>query len=238
MTKTNIRIRDIADMASVSVGTVNRVLHNRGNVSQEALLRVNDVLTKIDYKPNLIARTLGSNKTYRIAVLMPDFNIDPFWIRSHKGIQDAYQEFGHYGIDLQVFLFDPNAVQSFRKKALDLLSENPDGVVVAPLFYHEARQFMAACREHNIRCVAFNTQIPDENTLGFIGQDLAQSGRLAAHLIGKNASHEDRFLILHIEEEFENAIHLRQKEAGFRQYFKEQEFKEDQIVSMELGLVQ
>ena len=67
----NIRIKDIAKLAGVSVGTVDRVLHNRGKVSEYALKKVTEVMNQIDYKPNLIARTLGSNKNYRIAALIP-----------------------------------------------------------------------------------------------------------------------------------------------------------------------
>ncbi len=58
----NIRIKDIARLAGVSAGTVDRVLHNRGRVSEEALQKITEVMKQIDYKPNLIARTLGSNK--------------------------------------------------------------------------------------------------------------------------------------------------------------------------------
>ena len=55
----NIRIKDIAKLAGVSVGTVDRVLHNRGRVSDDALQKVTAVMNQIDYKPNLIARTFG-----------------------------------------------------------------------------------------------------------------------------------------------------------------------------------
>ncbi|NJM25778.1 MAG: LacI family transcriptional regulator [Bacteroidia bacterium] len=79
MNRKNIRIKDIARLAGVSVGTVDRVLHNRGRVSEDALNKVMKILEEIDYKPNLIARTLGSNKIYKIAVLMPDPSRDPYW---------------------------------------------------------------------------------------------------------------------------------------------------------------
>lgn len=54
--KQNIRIVDIAKMANVSVGTVDRILHNRGRVSEEKRIRVENVLKEIDYKPNMVAR--------------------------------------------------------------------------------------------------------------------------------------------------------------------------------------
>ncbi|HEY9490198.1 MAG TPA: LacI family DNA-binding transcriptional regulator, partial [Chryseosolibacter sp.] len=67
-----IRIKDIARLAGVSKGTVDRVLHKRGRVSQEAHQKVMKVLEEIDYKPNLIARTLSSSKNHRIIALLPD----------------------------------------------------------------------------------------------------------------------------------------------------------------------
>ena len=52
--KENIRIKDIAKMAGVSAGTIDRVLHNRGRVSEENLKKVNAVLKMVNYQPNLI----------------------------------------------------------------------------------------------------------------------------------------------------------------------------------------
>ncbi|MBR4729869.1 MAG: LacI family DNA-binding transcriptional regulator, partial [Prevotella sp.] len=49
MAKENIRIKDIAERAGVSVGTVDRVLHNRPNVSKVALEKVNKALEEMDY---------------------------------------------------------------------------------------------------------------------------------------------------------------------------------------------
>ena len=73
-------IKDIAKMAGVSKGTVDRVLHNRGKVSQKALDSVNKILEEIDYQPNMLARSLKANRTYRIATLLPDGELDSYWL--------------------------------------------------------------------------------------------------------------------------------------------------------------
>jgi UDP-N-acetylmuramyl tripeptide synthase len=86
MNAKNVRIKDIAQLSGVSVGTVDRVLHNRGRVSEEALKKVLKVLDQIEYKPNVIARTLGSNKTYRIGALIPDPEQDPYWACPECGL--------------------------------------------------------------------------------------------------------------------------------------------------------
>ena len=51
------RIKDIAALSGVSTGTVDRILHKRGKVSEEAQRKVEKVLKEIDYHPNLIARS-------------------------------------------------------------------------------------------------------------------------------------------------------------------------------------
>ena len=56
----NIRIVDIAKMAGVSVGTVDRVIHNRGRVSEENRKKVQTILEMVHYQPNLMARSLAS----------------------------------------------------------------------------------------------------------------------------------------------------------------------------------
>ena len=66
-----IRIKDIALKAKVSTGTVDRVLHNRGRVSAKVQEKVLKIIKEMDYEPNLIARALGSKKTYHIAALFP-----------------------------------------------------------------------------------------------------------------------------------------------------------------------
>ena len=46
-----VTIRDVAAEAKVSIGTVDRVLNNRGNVSKEKVRAVNDAIKKLNYKP-------------------------------------------------------------------------------------------------------------------------------------------------------------------------------------------
>ena len=59
-----IRIKDIAERAGVSVGTVDRVLHNRPNVSPKAREKVEAALKEVDYHPNMYASALAYNKSY------------------------------------------------------------------------------------------------------------------------------------------------------------------------------
>ena len=58
-TPERIRIKDIAKMADVSVGTVDRVLHGRSGVSEASRKRVEEILEKLNYQPNMYASALA-----------------------------------------------------------------------------------------------------------------------------------------------------------------------------------
>lgn len=221
MVDKNIRIKDIAKLAGVSVGTVDRVLHNRGRVSPEALKKVTEVMEQIDYKPNLIARTLGSNKNYRIAALLPDPKQDPYWAQSNLGITQAQTEWAQYGIQVELFLFDLLDKNSFQKMAHEVYLAKPDGILIAPIFYHEALPIFELFRETDIPYVLFNTNIPEASPLSFIGQNLYQSGRVGAELLHFGLHESGTLAVLHIDEDIHDSVHLLEKEKGFRAYFKD-----------------
>jgi LacI family transcriptional regulator len=221
MNAKSIRIKDIAQLAGVSVGTVDRVLHNRGRVSEDALKKVMGVLEQIDYKPNLIARTLGANKTYRIAALMPNPDQDPYWASTKSGMSQAEAEWLRYGVKVESHFFNLYDKNSFREVAEAVTESGPDGILIAPIFYHETLPFFERFQESGIPYVLFNTNIPEAEALSFIGQDLYQSGRVGAELMHLALQDNKGLLVvLHINEDLDNSVHLAEKEKGFREYFE------------------
>lgn len=80
----NIRIVDIAKMAGVSVGTVDRVIHNRGRVSEENRKKVQTILEMVHYQPNLMARSLASKNNiilWQLLLLLRTENIGKLFLR-------------------------------------------------------------------------------------------------------------------------------------------------------------
>lgn len=235
MNAKSIRIKDIAQLAGVSVGTVDRVLHNRGRVSEDALKKVMAVLDQIDYKPNLIARTLGANKSYRIAALMPNPQQDPYWASSKSGISQAEAEWLRYGVTVQPYYFNLYDKETFKAVAQAVSADEPDGLLVAPIFYHEALPFFEDFKEKNIPFVLFNTNIPDVEPVSFIGQNLSQSGKLGGELMHLSLLGQPGLLaVIHMNEDLDNSVHLAEKEKGFREYFKNNDPNSYEIVTLNL----
>ncbi len=231
MSKKKYTIKDIAKLAGVSKGTVDRVLHNRGKVSQKAYEKVNEVLKKIDYHPNPIARNLKNNKVYGICVILPDPEIDPYWMPAQEGIIQASEEFIPFGVMIEPYFYHPNEVNSFVEKSSEALETNPDALLMAPLFHNESLRVLQKCQDEGKVLASFNNVIDRLHNENFIGQDLFQSGRVAASLIDKMLPAGKTVGIVHINLE----PHMQQKEKGFKSYFTNHQEKQIKILTQELS---
>ena len=71
MNKSTVTISDVAKAAGVTRGTIDRVLHERGEVSEETRAKVLKVIKELGYKTNVYASMLAKNKSHDIAVILP-----------------------------------------------------------------------------------------------------------------------------------------------------------------------
>lgn len=222
-------------MAGVSVATVDRVLHNRGKISPKALRKVMDALDQTGYKPNLIASTLGSNRVRKVAALLPDPALDDYWNQSGAGIFKAREEWSQYNVRIESFYFDIHEQSSFRQIAAKALEFEPDGMLIAPVFHSEAIELFRMLESKQIPYVLFNTNIPEAGPVSFIGQDLYQSGRVGAEMLSTRLTAPGNIAIVHVVEEMRNAVHLKEKERGFRDYFLSRGSFGYQVYSYDFG---
>ena len=97
-------IKDIAQKAGVSVATVSKVLNNYSDVSQKTKDKVAQVIKENNFRPNAVARSLTTNKSYTIGVFFTDhFNTGlhhPFF---HEVIFGMEKALGSHGYDLLYF---------------------------------------------------------------------------------------------------------------------------------------
>lgn len=222
-------------MANVSVGTVDRVIHNRGEVAPDSYKKVMDILEKTGYKPNLLARTLGSHKTFTIAALVPNPDQDEYWALSAEGIKEASEEWTQYGVQVIPFYFDLYDKSSFHERAQMALQSELHGMLIAPIFYQESIELTQACKKGNIPFVLFNNNLPEAGALSFIGQDLFQSGQVGAGLLHQKEKPSGTFTILHVYDDIHHSIHLYEKEKGFKDYFAKEAGENIRVKSVDLN---
>ncbi|NPA36136.1 MAG: LacI family transcriptional regulator [Chlorobi bacterium] len=215
-----VRIKDIAEKAGVSTGTVDRVLHNRGEVAEKTRQLVLKIAKELNYKPNIAAQTLASGKSYNISVIIPEGrNENIFWKSHLTGIKNALSSLQPFRVNVSFYLFELNNEKDFIEKSTALLNEPCDGVIVAPVLKNETLDFCNKLDELNIPYLFIDTFIKDTNCLAFIGEDAYQSGRIAASLIDFGLSPEKDILIVNISKNLDNTQHLNSRNQGFLSYF-------------------
>lgn len=229
-----IRIKDIAKLAGVSPGTVDRVIHKRGNVSEKAKLKVLGVMEKMGYEPNLLASTLALNRAIRLAIFLPDPKLDIYWEQPLEGVKKAIRQVAHYGVVPEFYFFDSNSEQDFSNKSKAIIQSNPHGILLAPLIFKEGKVFIDQCIAHHIPIININTEINSKGVLAYIGQDSFQSGILAARLISFNLRDSGHVLVLNMDNKLQDAKHLQEKESGFRSYFDLNHSDQIQIYKLDI----
>lgn len=222
-------------MAQVSRGTVDRVLHNRGKISEEAQEKVIRVLKEIRYRPNIIARSLKTNRSLRVVTLIPNYTDDAYWFQCVTGIQKAREEYAPLGLEISSHYYDPHDKEDFVNQANEILGQSPDGILFAPIFYNESIKIVKKCNRLGIPCTTINTLIEGPVSRTFVGQDLYQSGRVAAHLFRNLLKSGGDILITNIDEEVKNSRHVQDKERGFRSFFENQKGQRPAIYSLQIS---
>ena len=81
------RIKDIAELAGVSTGTVDRVIHNRGEVSLDSRKKIEEVLIKINYSKSSGVQAKEENKRFRILAILPQHAEGDYWHAVKRGIE-------------------------------------------------------------------------------------------------------------------------------------------------------
>ncbi|GAB2779040.1 LacI family DNA-binding transcriptional regulator [Rhabdobacter roseus] len=217
-----IGVKEIARRAKVSIGTVDRVLHNRKGVSEETKEKINQIIRELNYQPNLLAKRLASRKTFRLATLIPQGSDETsFWDAPLQGIEQAAAEISQLGIIVDKYFYDQNSIDSFVAQTEVILASKPDGILLAPSFMEESVRFTSTCKKLKIPYVLIDSDLPNQDSLSYIGPNLYHSGYLSAHLISYLTRPEEKVLIVNISKEIDDHHHLLKKEEGFRAYFKD-----------------
>jgi len=211
-----ITIKDIAELAGVSMGTVDRVLHNRGRVSTETSERVHRIIRETRYSPNLHARRLSRSKTWTIGAVFPRSDQDGgFWIDAGRGLQRAAEDFGGFGLHSRSFSFDRTRSSDLRRAIHEAASSGVDGILLAPVIPEAALEALSNL-EKKLPLVLFDTPLPEAQSLCFVGQDAFSAGRIGARLLSLGVSDPSRIACVALRP---SDYHILQRVEGFTSFF-------------------
>ena len=120
----NITIYDVAREANVSMATVSRVVNGNPNVKPTTRKKVLEVIDRLGYRPNAVARGLASKKTTTVGVIMPDIS-NVVYSELARGIEDIATM---YKYNIILSNSDQNTDKEFRLLNT-MLGKQVDGLV-------------------------------------------------------------------------------------------------------------
>lgn len=219
-----IRIKDIAERAGVSVGTVDRVIHGRDNVSAISMERVRKVLDEINFTPNHYASALASNKIHKFAAILPLHEVDSYWARVEHGLQDGVRRFNDFKISFKIFRYDPFSDSSFKIECQNLIESAPDAVIIGPIFNASIMtNFTDKLNESGIPYALLDSNWPEFNHRIFYGQDSLRSGAFSGRIMSLSTDADTKKIAI-FKVMGEGRVASRQqmnREVGFRKYMEE-----------------
>lgn len=195
-------IRDVADAAGVSVGTVSHVVSGARHVRPATRDRVNAAIAELGFRPNRIARSLTRSRTSTIGMVIPDV-ANPFFAELIRGASDAL-EASNYVV---VFGNSDNLATKERRYLVEFLERRVDGMIIAPATNADAVQIRDLGEQLPVVLV-------DRVTPGWVGDlvvgdDQAGMALVVDHLIGQG---HERIALINGEQELSTA---RERRRGF-----------------------
>ena len=143
-------IADVAKHAGVSMMTVSRVINNSGSVSEATRQKVEASIKQLGYRPNMVARSLVTNRTRMIAYVASNF-ANPYFAEVTKGIYTLSRERGYLAV-----LYDVSGAWQVDACLNMLIDQRIDGVVFHHLDITQAQVAMLARR--GVRCVTIDNE--------------------------------------------------------------------------------
>lgn len=168
-------IKEVAEAAGVSTATVSRVLTNSPHVRPELRARVLDVVQRLEYRPNLIARSLRAQQTTSIGLIVSDIR-NPFFTAISRAVEDTAYEQGY-----SIILCNTDEDQQKEVIYLNLMRDaNVAGVIFSP-----TRQTAAnfAALNLDFPTVVVDRSVSNADVDAVLLDNVDSAYRLTAHLI-------------------------------------------------------
>jgi len=176
-----VTLREVAKEAGVSISTISRTLSGNIPVNEETKLRVMEAVKKLNYRQNVLAKSLKEGRTNTLALIIPNIR-NPIFPAVAKGVEDTARKYGY-----SVILSNTNEDIEQEKEYIEKLSRRwVDGFIIAT--GTAERDYIKELKEQNIQTVImirslgpeWNTVIADNKQGGYQGMN---------YLLGKGHKH-------------------------------------------------
>lgn len=176
-------IKDIADLAGVSRGTVDRVLNNRGSVNPETAAKIREIANSLHYKPNKAGMALAAQKKkLKIGVILFGEG-NPFFDEVVRGVRKKAEELAGYNCTVLLKQVSDNT-QAQLDAIQHLLKKGVHGLAISPYNAPEIAERINELYDSGIPVVTLNTDIENSKRIAYVGSNYYLTGQTAGGLMG------------------------------------------------------
>ena len=215
-------IKEIAKELNISIGTIDRVIHNRGRVSAETRARVEAYLREIGFVPNRNGQALAASARKRkLAIILPfhEDDIIPFNKRLLEGLQSSYGSLEDANIEVREFLHK----YTLGSDILAILDEaeewQADAFIILSKHDTTLTQRLQKLQSAGALIITLNTDLPNSQRQYFVGYDNYAGGRVAMQMLSYMLGSKGRILVLAGSQEEESHY---QRLQGALSYLREE----------------
>ncbi len=209
-----VGMKDLAEALGVSIGTIDRALHNKPGINPETRKKVLRIAQILGYRPNMAARYLSSRRSLTIGVSIP-LEIAYFYDDIRDGIFEAASAFEPLGVRLlyrPFMVLGQEEVEAFE----DILREDIQGVVISPGYPALLKSRIEKAIRRGVPVVCVATDAPDTRRLTSISVDPYANGSIAGELMGQFLPARSKVVVV---TGMQATVDHGQKVQGFRQSF-------------------
>lgn len=206
---------EIAEKANVSIGTVDRVIHNRKGVSEKTKKLIQEIIEKYGYQPNPIASQLKSTKTFVIGVLLPDFESGSDYYKDlFAGMQKSVSQLSPFKIELKLVTYDRQTEGAAFEKSREFFDNPIDALITTPVSPEEHSKILE--KLGGIPAVFIDTPIGTSMSFLTISQNPYKGGYCAGRIM-RMFRKSGTFACLSM---YSKGYNLRERIRGFTDYIK------------------
>ena len=205
-------IKEIALALGVSIGTVDRALHDRAGINPLTRARVLKMAKTLGYKPNVAARHLKLRRKLQISVNLPR-EIASFFDALRQGITEAARPF-QSSIELRFRSF-PRLAEGDSEAFSQALDEGSSGIIIAPGHPSDMKPWIRRAARSHIPVVCVATDAPGTERLAVISSDPYTGGAMVAEWLGYVIPRPTRVLL--VTGDLSTVDHA-EKRRGFEQF--------------------
>ena len=176
MRRNSVTIKEVAKLAGISTSTVSHVINKTRFVSRHTRAKVLKAIDELDYRPNIVARSLRSKKTGTVGLIICDLR-NPFFSEVLQGIETYL---GKKSYDIIVTNTDYDTDKE-KESAEMFYSKRVDGIIIVPGGDNDEQvRFLT---ERDIPVVLLDKRIPNLNVDVLLVNNIEGSKQLIEHLI-------------------------------------------------------